>query len=280
MFALTSLLVLPACAKWGLISGLNLEPYTPKVSFNQLKILDVDFKRIDTRFVLDVENPNPLEIKAASLTWDLDLDGRSFLSGALSEGLSLNARQTSKVTIDVSTKFKAILDTFTGLQGQDSIPFKLSGKIGFNTPLGEIKVPYKAQGEFPVLRPPKIGIKGLRMGKINLFKQTASLDLDLTMTHDQGSTMSFDHFDYGITLGKTEVVSGNINNMGTVAAGKTEVITLPIDVNLLQMGTVVVEAINGRGDMNVGIGAQLDVGTPFGVIPFTFDDNGKFGVSQ
>ena len=47
--------------------------------------------------------------------------------------------------------------------------------------------------------------------------------------------------------------------------------TIPVDLNLLQAGTAIVSAIKDRDKIKVRLDADLNVDTPFGVLPLDFD---------
>ncbi len=274
---LVPMLILSSC-KGGQFPGLNLDQFLPKVTFKKLNVTDLDFKGLDTNFVFNVSNPNPIKVKLSSFSYDLDLAGTGFLNGDNRQGLALEARGDSKLVFPVATTFKDILSLAGDMKGKDSVPFAFTGKIGFNTPLGEVKIPYNAKGDFPVLQVPKISFKGVKVGKLNLLKQTATLDVQLGVTHKGGSKMGFQQFDYALTLGGRRVLEGLIAELATVGANEEKVISLPVTLNLLQVGATVVAAITKKSKLDVGLDANLNVATPFGVVPLHIDQTGKVQV--
>ena len=100
------------------------------------------------------------------------------------------------------------------------------------------------------------------------MSQTASLALDVGVTSDQGSNISFDGFDYKVKLDGERVVTGNTR---LASIGESGTLTVPIDLNLLQLGAGVVRAIKNKGTLDVGLDADIDVATPFGVLPLQID---------
>jgi LEA14-like dessication related protein len=264
------------CAKIGEIPGLDvLKQFLPKVTFDRLAVKDVDFTRISTDFVFNVSNPNPIEVKLASFSYALDLAGHRFLDGDQKDGLQLKARGDSKLVFPLATTFQEIIALAGDLRGKDDVPFAFSGRIGFNTPLGEVKVPFQTDGRFPVLKVPKIRFKALKLGRVNLLDQSATLELQLGVAHQQGSKLDFSAFDYALTLGGRQVLDGVITKLASVEPGEEATVSLPLTIRLVQVGATIFEAITKKEKVSVGLDANLDVATPFGVIPLHIDETGK-----
>ncbi len=265
--ALTTL-ALASCAKGGGIPGLGgIEKYLPTVKFDKFNVKDLSFEKIDTVFVFDVHNNVPIKIPLGSFSWNLDLADNSFLKGDNKKGFTLEPNAGSKLRIPVTAVFKDLIAAIAGLTGKDTVPFALHGKMGFDTPLGEIKLPYQSHGDFPVLRIPKFQIAKLRVDKLDLLGHTAKFALDLTVSHEQASVMKFLEFDYAFKLGGKSLVKGMVHSLADVPAGTTEKVTIPIDIDLLAAGATIVSAITNHGKMDVGLDANMNVATPFGDVP-------------
>src|SRR5690606_2121967 len=118
------------------------------------------------------------------------------------------------------------------LTGTDGAPYALTTKLGFATPLGEVAVPLRAQGTLPVLRAPKVNFQAVRVDKVNLLNQSATLAIDLGIAHEQATALKFSGFDYALTMSGSRLVEGKIAKLADVPAGKLQKVTLPITVNL------------------------------------------------
>lgn len=247
----------------------DLKEVLPEVRFSDLKVEQVDFKGMDGRFVLEVDNPYPLELKLSETSWKLGLAGHPFLDGTNEEGLAIAPAETSKVRIPFGLKWRNAFDVVTDAKGKDALPFSLDATLGFETPIGPVSVPLKHDGDLPALHAPKIALKGLRVEKLDLLKQTASLALDLGLSSDQGSALTFETFGYGISLAGIDVASGD-TKIGAVEGQKD--VTLPIDLKLLNLGKVVVDAVTKKTRLEVRLKADANVGTPLGTIPLAIDE--------
>ncbi|HMV69366.1 MAG TPA: LEA type 2 family protein [Myxococcota bacterium] len=266
------------CAKVGSLEDLGLDRFMPTVEFRKLKVTDLDFQRIDTNFVFAVENPNPIKVTLSSFSYDLDLDGKNLIDGNQKDGLSLEAQGESKLVFPVGVVFADLFQLVGDLHGKDDVPFTFNGKIGFNTPLGEIKLPFREAGQFPVVHLPRVGFKAVRVGNLDILHQKATINVDLGLAHDGGSPLTFDGFDYHLKLGGRKVAEGVLEHLANVSSGSEEVVSLPVQLNLLEIGATIVDAITKKTKLDVGLEASVAVGTPFGAIPLTINERGDVDV--
>ncbi len=256
------LLLLTGCALIDRIKGLELEDIRPTLSFDSMELTHLDFDRADVDFNLRVDNPNPVGLNLTSFGWSLLLEGEPFLDGVNDQGLSLEPQGSSIVTLPVSIGFVEVL-AVRDLKGQDEVQYRLDGSFGFDSPVGELHVPYGHEGSLPVLRRPKMAYHRLNWKGVDLAKQTASLGLVLKLSHQQGSNLEFMDLSYRIALEGTEVAQGVKEKIGTVEAGQSRRIALPIEVDLVDLGTELARAIKKKEPVRVGLVADVDVNTPW-----------------
>ncbi|MEZ4318242.1 MAG: LEA type 2 family protein [Myxococcota bacterium] len=262
----------------------ELDQFLPKLSFDTLEVDQIDFQEAKVDFVFQVDNPNPVDVGLSSFSYDLGLAGVHLLDGDNEEGFQLEASDASELRLPVGLNWKDTFDTITATRGLDDVPFGLKGHFGFDTPLGEARLPYDEGGDFPALRTPKFRFKNLRATGIDIFTQTANLELDLGVDNDHGTSLFFDRFDYGVTIGGQPLASGLLNTFEVESASEGD-LCLPIQVNLLTAGTTIVSAITGGGKLDVGLGASMDVQTPFKdlqgnpvIVPLSIDEAGLLDV--
>lgn len=253
----------------------DLDQFKPTIKFKELRLRDIDFNAADVDFAFTIRNPNPIKVSFSSLSYDLDLAGSRFFRGKDANGLTLGAEKTSELVLPITVRWTDLIDTVGAIRGKDQIPFVFSGNFGFNTPLGEVKIPFERQGSFPMLQKPTIAFNSLNVGNLDVIHQTASLELKLDVSHEQGSPLSFADFDYDLSLDGSKVANGRVPSFATVEAGKTKTVTLPIDVNLTKLGAAAVNAIRQKEEINVGLKGDMKVNTPYGEIPLNLDKSKK-----
>lgn len=259
----------------------ELEPFLPKVSFNRFDVERIDFESTDVDFVFKVDNPNPINVKLSSFSYGLGFEQVSILNGDNEDGFQLEASGDSDLVLPVHLIWLDAWNLVQATKGEDMIDFALDGHVGFNVPeLGEARVPYKTEDSFPAVRTPKFKVAALRAGKADWLKQELPLELDLGVNNDHASTLFFDQFDYGITLGENNLATGVVSTLAGVDGATEETITLPIVVDLLGSGLAIVDAIASNEPLKLGITAKMDVRTPFleDPIPLSIDELGNLNV--
>lgn len=268
---LGSVVLLGGCHKIDL-GNLNLKQYLPKVAFDKMKVERVDFQGMDTSFRFNVDNPYPVDLRLASFAYDLALEDNPFLNSTSADGIDLTAGTVSPMKLPARVEFQDVFRLVTDLQGKDDVGFQIKGKFGVNTPAGAVDVPFDESGRMPTLKAPKIEPKAVRVGRVNLLRQQATLEIDLGITNKaKSNAYGMKQFGYGLDLGGARVASGNLADL-SVAAGATETVTLPIQVNLLELGSTVVSAITQKRPLDVRLDAGLSVETPLGNIPLQVDE--------
>lgn len=266
MRALPFLLLLTACTE--------LQQFVPTVDFQRLDVSDIDFEHIETDFVFAVHNPNPVEVGLSSFSWDLDLEGVDLVSGDQPDGFGLAAAGDSELRLPVDLSWADAWSTVQATRGEDIVDFALSGHFGFDTPIGEARIPYAEDGDFPALRTPKFAFDKLRVTHLDLFSQEADLALDLKVDNDHGSTLFFDGMDYQIALDGVSVADGSLSHLGEVAGASQDILTVPLTVDLLAAGVTVADAIIQKKPLPVRLDAVVDVDTPWGIVPLDVSEIG------
>ncbi len=250
----TSLLFLTGCFE-------EIEPFLPTVDFGRLDVQTLDWDHIETDFVFYVDNPNPVGIPLESFDYALALAEIELLSGADPDGLDILASDMSEVALPVDLEFTSVYELIQTTRGLDAVPFGLDGNFGFDTPLGVVSLPYDAGGDFPALRTPEINLGKLSLDELSWT--SATLELDLDIDNDHGSTVWLENFDYALSLEGIEVGTGFVDDFASVDGASTYTVSLPLEVDFLDAGAALYEAFTGGDDINVKIEAATDVITPF-----------------
>jgi LEA14-like dessication related protein len=267
----SSLLLLTGCFE-------QIEPFLPTVQFGRLDVQDLDWDHIETDFVFYVDNPNPVGIPLESFDYALALADVELLSGADPDGLEFLASDMSEVALPADLEFLSVYELITTTRGLDDVPFGLEGSFGFDSPLGVVNLPYDAGGDFPALRTPELELGRLRLE--NLSFTSATLELDVEVDNDHGSTMWLENFDYALSLEGIEVGTGIIEDFAGVDGATTYTVGLPLEVNFLDAGEAIYEALTGGDKINVKIEAATDVITPFEsyTLPLEISKSGRLSL--
>jgi len=273
LLALPLALPLTSCQKIPDLSSVldKLEDYTPKLAFDGFELKKLSWEGADVNFNFKVDNPNPVTLGLASLSYDLGLEGKQLLKGTQDEGIQLAASASSPVTLPVSVKFGDMLELVGSADGKDELGYTIKGDFGLDTPLGRLNVPYDHDGKLPVLRKPKISLDGFRMGKVDWGKQTAAMELDFKVKNEQNAAYGLKNLDYTIKLSGKDAAKGKLSESMQVAAGGEKVVTLPIDLDFLSLGVTLIQGLVAKEAIDIQLVGDLEIDTPLGALPLSFD---------
>ncbi len=263
----------------------ELDDYLPKLRFDTLDVDSIDFQEANVDFVFQVDNPNPVEVELSSFSYALGLEDVPLLDGNNEDGFGLEAAGESELRLPVNLGWQTTYETIQATRGKDNVGFGLGGHFGFDTPLGEARLPYNENGDFPALRTPKFRFKNLRATGVNILGGTAQLELDLGVDNEHGSTLFFDRFDYGIQLDGQPIASGLVNTFDVQSDTEGD-LCLPIEVNFVNAADTIISAITTGGRVDVGLDASMDVETPFKdltgepiIVPLTIDQEDALDIA-
>jgi LEA14-like dessication related protein len=255
-----------------LLTACEDSSYMPTVAFERLDLERISFQDVDADFVFSVKNPNPIQVDLARFSYDLAFAGVHWVAGENPDGLVLEASGSSEWALPMHVVFQDLYDLVQATRGEDTIPFELAGTFGFDTSIGAIDLPYRADGGFPALRTPDIQYGGLRVSDVQLT--TADVALDLGVTNDQGSNLWFKDFAYDVELSGFDIGDGQVADLGQALPETTTTLTLPFTVDFLESGAAVLDILLGN-EAVLDLSASTDVDTPFGVVPLSIDEHGN-----
>ncbi|TNE84569.1 MAG: hypothetical protein EP330_29210 [Deltaproteobacteria bacterium] len=274
-----------------LVSGLlllgaacdEIDQFAPDVRFDRIDVQDINFQQASVDFVFQVDNPNPIDLGLSSFSYNFGMEEVPLFSGDNPDGFQLEALGESPLVLPVSLTWQDTWDTVQATRGLDTIGFGLDGHMGFAVPLErfegeEVRVPYNEGGEFPALRTPKFSLGKVKVNQVNLFQNSADLAIEFNVDNDHASTLFFDRFDYTVHLAGNEVGTGLIGSLGQVDGATVDKFTLPLSVNLFQLGDAGWQAIVNRQPLDARLSADMDVDTPFGLVPLAINEQARVNV--
>jgi LEA14-like dessication related protein len=249
--------------------------YLPTVAFERLDLRSISWEDVDSDFVFSVHNPNPIDIDLARFDYALSFVGIEWVSGDNPDGLELLAEGTSEWALPMHIVFQDLYDLVQATKGEDTIPFEIQGSFGFDTTIGDIDLPYNADGNFPALRTPKVEFSRLQVKEIGF--DTAELELDLDITNEHGTNLWFKNFDYDVDLSGYDIGTGDVPELGEALAATESTLALPLSVDLFEAGGAVIDILTGN-EADLDLVATTDVDTPFGVVPLSIDEHGNIEI--
>lgn len=249
----------------------------PTVRFNRFQLDAIDFDHVDTHFVFDVDNPNPIGAPLDRFAYSLALEEVEILSGDDPDGLELVADGTSELALPVTLDFVGIYEAITATRGLDYVGFGLAGNFGFDTDIGPVDILYDEDGSFPALRVPKIDLGKLKVQHIG--GSQVDFGLDLVVDNDHGSSIDLHDLDFRLGFAGVSVGAGQLDSLGAVPGASAETLTLPFSVDYVDALSAIGALASGQ-PLAVDLDVNMNVDTPFGELPLHLDQTGDVDVEQ
>jgi LEA14-like dessication related protein len=259
----------------GCISGSDLSSIIPTVKFNSLELTALSWETIDVDFKFDVHNPNPVDLPLQRFNYGLDLREISILEGNTPEGLDLTAEADSLVRLPVSLSFAGIYDAVEASRGVDILPFGLRGGFGWDTDIGPVDITFDEGGDFPALRVPDIQLGDL--GVVGVDAASANFNLGIDVDNDHGSTLDFLDTAFNVEFAGVKVGKGKEDSIGSVEGASQKTLDIPFSVDYIDAIDAIASVASGD-PIEVDFSADMDVDTPFGLVPLNVDKNGNLKV--
>lgn len=274
------LLGLSACAPIDIKEA--LEQQRPTVSVTDQRLTRLDFERASLAFGIQVDNPNPVALSLAGLDYDLKLDGHSFASGQQTKQMQLAAAGASRFELPLSLAFKEIYQGLANLKDKDEIPYELTTGLMIDVPLlGKLRYPVTVQGVLPLPRLPEISVKSLTMEKLSFSEATLNLNLEVDNPNAFGLALT--NLNYDFVVNGKRWLNGSRPNLGTVKQNQKNLITLPISLNFMEMGSSLYGLLKGGTDLDYSLSGKLDARSNqklIGNFAMPFDSSGRITLAQ
>ena len=245
--------LLAACSLFQSLASSAVE--RPTLSFKEAKLPHIDFEGADLDLVFLVTNPNSVGLDLAQADYALDVEGHRVLGGKPRNGLKIPAGGTAEVTFPAAIKWNDIAPALEALFAKDTIKYKASGVLGLDSPAGLISLPVEHEGSFAAPKMPKFDVGSPRI--TSLLLTGARIELPLKISNLNAFPLPL-----GEILGTVEIAGARVGRIAMpqsapVPAGKEVTLRIPLNVNFLQAGSAVAQAIKS-GVAEVKIDATLN----------------------
>jgi LEA14-like dessication related protein len=271
-----SAVFLSSCSAFHSLLG-EVKIRKPQVEFAAGRLSRLSFDGADFLFDLKIRNPNSLGLKLAGFDYDFLINGASFIKGKQEKELAIEAQGESIVQLPLSLGFADLYRTFQSLRDQDISTYRLNCGFSFDVPvLGVVNVPVSKEGEFPLLKLPKVNLGALKLD--NLTLSGADLKLSIRLSNPNAFSMILDRFHYQLEINRQNWVSGDTGDKIQIEEKGESLIEIPISLDFFQMGRSVYQALTGDESLNYQFGGEFDLTTSvplLGQVSLPFDRSGR-----
>lgn len=258
------------------------ENQKPQVSVVDQRLTGLDFERVSLAFGIQVDNPNPIGIDLQGLDYDLKLDGHSFVAGKQDKQMKIAASGSSRIELPLSMTFKEIEKGLSGLKGKDQVPYELTTGLLIRVPLlGTVRYPVVSQGVLPIPQLPKLALQGIKLESIGFTG--ATLALSLQVDNPNNFSVALNALNYDLTINGKHWASGNSQTLGDIKEKQKSLISLPVTISLMDLGSGFSNLLKSGVDLNYNLVGKLNASTSnklIGNFDMPFDNSGRVKLAQ
>lgn len=230
----------------------------PSVSYSKMVIDDISFKDVTLLFDFEITNPNSFGVSANQYQYEFFINGTKFVSGIQNEDLFIQAESTSIVQVPVSLTFSEVYNTIGSLVRQDSMAYRLSTEVEFNVSgIGAQRVPVSVDGELPVPKLPRIELSSFNVEELSL--SGAEMQATFRIENPNAFGITFMNTFYNLEVNGKEWLNTRLEKNVNLGSSESESITVPIRLNSSQMGSVLIEMLNGKQEFEYHLTGSAQV---------------------
>jgi LEA14-like dessication related protein len=238
----------------------------PEIRLVSMRLTGLGLDSVDLAFDIGVNNPNPVPVTLEAIVYDLFLEETRFLSGRQDTPRKLSALGESRIELPLTLDASDLTQTYAALEGRDSTSYELRARLTFQLPvLGYRSLGLKRSGRIPVVRPPRISVQQIRIGKLNLT--TAELVLGLKVTNPNHFDFAIRKLDYNLTCDQQVWASGSAPEPAALSAGAEQLLSLPLSVDLSALGRGVYPQLLRGLPIDYRLTGGLDLSTGLSLLP-------------
>lgn len=251
----------------------------PDVRFSNVSIQDFSFSDVTLLFDFDVTNPNSFGVSADQYEYEFFINGSEFVSGIQKENIRIGDNSTSTIQVPVSLTFSEVYDTFRSFIRQDSMAYELSTKVQFDIAgLGKQSVPVHAEGVLPIPKLPRVELSSFDVEKLSF--SGAEMVASLRIENPNSFGITFANAAYNLNVNEKEWLNTSLGRDLSLQSSDSQTIDIPINLNSSQMGSVLVDMLQGKKEFDYHLTGTADVSADIrgfsGVQTIPFDLRGTY----
>lgn len=226
----------------------------PQLTFKTARLSKASLADATVDLVYQLDNPNPLGLSLASVSYAFFVEGKQVVAGTPAKGLNIAANGKSELVFPANVKFADIVPVVQTFLNKDSAQYKAQGSVGFNTPIGVISFPLEHEGTFEVPKIPQVQFDSPRISNVTL--QGATVEFPLTVKNRNTFPLPVASISGALKVAGASVGNLSTGDLGTLEAGSTRQLTLPLKINFLSAAAAA-SALRSGGNAQVKLDGQL-----------------------
>src|SRR6056297_430391 len=251
----------------------------PSLEYSNIIVQSINFNQAELLFNFEVNNPNPIGITASGYSYDFLVNSNSFLSGNQDRNVNIGSSRSSVLQVPVTLQYTELLNTFRSLLQSDEFNYALSTEFLFDIPgLGQQRLPANASGRLPIPKIPGFEFAGFNIESIS--PSGADMELKIGINNPNAFPILLNSASYVLNVNGREWLNTSLSDAVRVSSDGSSEIVIPVQLNAVQMGSVLFDLMRGSTEFDYSLNGNADVGAQIEGFSFTenilFDREGVF----
>jgi LEA14-like dessication related protein len=136
------LALLPACPSWFFEK--------PTFTLKEIAVTHISLGEINFLFGIEVQNPNPFDLKIRGLEYKAYLADQEVGKGRLEKEVLIAQSASTLVQIPLQTDFKSLGNALGVVLSGKDLPYKIEGAAIVKAKLGTTTIPFSQSGEIKI----------------------------------------------------------------------------------------------------------------------------------
>ncbi|MBN2324336.1 MAG: LEA type 2 family protein [Spirochaetes bacterium] len=243
----------------------------PSVRIISGEITRLSFTGAAMLFDIEITNSNPVGLALDGFDYNLLIEDEPFLHGRQEGKVEIGANGSSIVPLPLESEFAGVYHAFERLVENDGASYTLEMACFFDLPvLGKVEVPARTEGRIPLVKPPVLSLRSLRVARIGL----TSADVVLEAALDNPNDFFFDAplFRYEVVVNEKTWARGSAFDLH-IGEKRISMLSFPFTVRyaevseslyrLLTAGEKATCVFKGSVDIKTPLPLLTDVSLPF-----------------
>jgi len=232
----------------------------PDLAVQKINITNASLTEMELVMNMQVDNHYPIGIHLPAFDYNFLINNHVFLKGENAINQSISASSTNQVQVPIRIHFQDLYQSMSALVNEDQASYQLMGNLFISVPvLGQLKIPFDKKGQFPLLKMPKLSVKGLRLQSLNFA--SAKLSLDIEMDNPNAFLMLLKNLSYSLSIDGLKWADGTLQKDITFEKQGKSNLSIPISLNFFEMGQTVYNLISKKSQFPYEFDTQIQLKT-------------------
>lgn len=232
----------------------------PTAELTNARITYADFEKARLQLTMKVNNNYRVAIPLTALEFDLRVDDRPLLSGAVPQSVSIPANGSRTIRFPVEMAYEDILELLDSSRLGTLVSYEVNLLLRTDAGLlGVHELPIQFSGELPIPKPLVLSYKDAELTSVTLTRLRGKVRMSVMNPNEFPAAL--DELQWKVHLNGPEIADGTVSLSRTLAPKSTRDVSLSLSVRPLAFAQAVVDAVLGlraelalRGNLRGALG--------------------------